>query len=228
MARLPPNHPSKRRNRNRGGQNDIGADSSLSNESNSSSFFPSNSSRGRTESVPTLNVSGTVTPPASVELERDRTPIRTPNLLGGCSGTISTPTGSRNATTAPRVLRPRENVVRSRCLAPLNLAATPNSSSSSEGHDLAIFARANVRDVYAGLTGADGEEIRWDFSKGFSDPCNTPVNAAIIDRVRSTDTATPANIIRAPMRVHFRTKKRRAHNMANRLNEKVLKEQRVR
>jgi len=141
MARLPPNHPSKRRNRNRGGQNDIGADSSLLNESNSSSFFPSNSSRGRTESVPTLNVSGTVTPPASVELERDRTPIRTPNLLGGCSGTISTPTGSRNATTAPRVLRPRENVVRSRCLAPLNLAATPNSSSSSEGHDLAIFAR---------------------------------------------------------------------------------------
>jgi len=87
---------------------------------------------------------------------------------------------------------------------------------------------ANVRDVYAGLTGADGEEIRWDFSKGFSDPCNAPVNAAIIDRVRSTDTATPANIIRAPMRVHFRTKKRRAHNMANRLNEKVLKEQRVR
>lgn len=30
----------------------------------------------------------------------------------------------------------------------------------------------------------------------FSDPCNAPVNAAIIDRVRSTDTATPANIIR--------------------------------
>ena len=30
----------------------------------------------------------------------------------------------------------------------------------------------------------------------FSDPCNAPVNAAIIDRVCSTDTATPANIIR--------------------------------
>ena len=127
MARLPPNHPSKRRNRNRGGQNDIGADSSLSNESNSSSFFSSNSSRGRTESVPTLNVSGTVTPPASVELERDRTPIRTPNLPGGCSGTISTPTGSRNATTAPRIPRPRENAVRCRCLALLNLAATPTA-----------------------------------------------------------------------------------------------------
>ena len=139
MARLPPNHPSKRRSRNRGGQNDIGDDSNLSNDS--SPLFPSNSSRGRTESVPTLNVSGTVTPPASVELERDRTPIRTPNLPGGCSGTISTPTGSRNATTAPRIPRPRENAVRSRCLAPLNLAATPNSSSSSEGHDLAIFAR---------------------------------------------------------------------------------------
>jgi len=85
-----------------------------------------------------------------------------------------------------------------------------------------------VRDVDAGLTGAHGEEIHWNFLKGFSDPCNAPVNAAIIDRVCSTDTATPANIIRAPMRVHFRTKKRRAHNMANRLNEKVLKEQRVR
>ena len=41
---------------------------------------------------------------------------------------------------------PRENAVRSRCLASLNLAATPNSSSSSEGHDLAIFAR--VQDFF--------------------------------------------------------------------------------
>ena len=80
MARFPPSHPRKRRNRIRGGQNDSVADSSLLNESNSSSFFPSNLSRGRTESVPTLNVSATLTPPASVKLERDRTP----NLPEGC------------------------------------------------------------------------------------------------------------------------------------------------
>jgi len=29
-----------------------------------------------------------------------------------------------------------------------------------------LLMQANVRDVYAGLTGADGEEIRWDFFKG--------------------------------------------------------------
>lgn len=38
--------------------------------------------------------------------------------------------------------------------------------SSFFAQSVHISSQANVRDVYAGLTGADGEEIRWDFSKG--------------------------------------------------------------
>ena len=105
MARLLQNHPSKRRNLIRGGRKDIAADSISSNEINSSSFYPSNSSRERTEYIPALNISGTSTLPDTAELETDRTSIRSPNLPGGCCYTVTTtPTGSRNAAPAPLIM----------------------------------------------------------------------------------------------------------------------------
>ena len=107
MARLLQNHPSKRRNLTRGGRKDINADSISSNEINSSSFYPSNSSRERTEYIPALNISGTSTLLDTAELETDRTSIRSSNLPGGCCSTvtiISTPTGSRNAAPAPLIM----------------------------------------------------------------------------------------------------------------------------
>ena len=107
MARLLQNHPSKRRNLTRGGRKDIAADSISSDEINSSSFYPSNSSRERTEYIPALNISGTSTLLDTAQLETDRTSIRSPNLPGGCCSTvtiISTPTGSRNAAPAPLIM----------------------------------------------------------------------------------------------------------------------------
>ena len=74
---------------------------------NSSSFYPSNSLRERTEYIPALNISGTSTLLDTAELETDRTSIRSSNLPGGCCSTvtiISTPTGSRNAAPAPLIM----------------------------------------------------------------------------------------------------------------------------
>ena len=86
----------------------MNADSISSNEIiNSSSFYPSNSSRERTEYIPALNISGTSTLLDTAELETDRTSIRSSNLPGGCCSTviiISTPTGSRNAAPAPLIM----------------------------------------------------------------------------------------------------------------------------
>lgn len=80
-------------------------------------------------------------------------------------------------------------------------------------HDPILFLfQANVREVYNSLTGADGEDLEWDLSKSFSDPCNSPVNSAVVNGVKSMDAVTPTNIIKAAMRVHYRTKKRQEHN----------------
>ena len=80
MARLLQNHPSKRRNLTRGGRKDIAADSISSNEINSSSFYPSNSSRERTEYIPALNISGTSTLPDTAELETGQDINQKPKL----------------------------------------------------------------------------------------------------------------------------------------------------
>ncbi|XP_068756053.1 uncharacterized protein [Montipora capricornis] len=87
---------------------------------------------------------------------------------------------------------------------------------------------ANVRDVYATLTGPDGKELKWNLSMSFSESTNRNVNAAVLDGVRSTDTISPTSTVKAAMRVHFRTKKRQKKILDNNLQNEVLKDQRKR
>ena len=111
MARLLQNHPSKGRNLTRRGRKDIAADSISSNEINSSSFYPSNSSRERTEYIPALNISGTSTLLDTAELETDRTSIRSSNLPGGCCSTVTIISTYERMLYAVRCLKSNEDMI---------------------------------------------------------------------------------------------------------------------
>lgn len=70
--------------------------------------------------------------------------------------------------------------------------------------------------------------MHWDFSISFNGPENRVINQQILAGVRSTDGETPVSMIKAAMRVHFRTKQRQQFIRSRNAAQAVLKQQRVR